>query len=50
MKGIKGNNPVNITKYIIFLFNYIEGHKLLKKSRKLSHKVYFDAEKANILN
>ena len=50
MRGIKGNNPVNITKYIIFLFNYIEDHKLLKKARELSHKVYFDAEKANILD
>ena len=32
MRGIKGNNPVNITKYIISLFNYIEDNKLLKKA------------------
>ena len=35
MRGINGNRPVNITKYIIFLFNYIEDHKHLKKNKRI---------------
>ena len=40
-RHISGNHPKNVQKYIIFIFNYIQEHNLLKKARECQHKVYF---------
>ena len=43
---ISGNHPKNVLKYIIFLFNYIQEHNILKKTRECQHKVYFSPKLA----
>ena len=50
LRGIKGNSPVNVTKYIKFLFEYIGDHNIIKKVRELEHCTYFDEEKGNKLD
>ena len=50
LRGIKGNSPVNITKYIKFLFKYIGDHNIIKQAKELMHSVYFNEEKANKLD
>ena len=42
--------PNNVRKYIIFLFNYIWEHNLLKKACECQHKVYFPPELAEEIN
>ena len=50
LRGIKGNSPVNITKYIKFLFKYIGDHNIIRKAKELAYSANFDEAKANKLD
>lgn len=50
LRGIKGNNPVNIKKCIKFLFNFIGDHNIIRKANELAYSANFDEAKANKLD